>query len=678
MKETFKTNLLIPEIKVLFEAHFKKSEKSNDLQNFFIIHLLYNLDKYINYTITDFISDITGIKKDKLLEFALAKFAELINNKVILFSKPISLSVEDIKKMYISQLGINGRIIHSTIEKEFDRDNFISLESKTLDRNLIFVKNLINLEENIIDNNSINLDNKNDGSYIYLDSYGIYNNTYDSTLLSSIKTEFEDNDYNENKIFVDYKLNKKAKNELININDIFWSESTFSFSIDENSITTSELATRKYLKKVSGLNVDEDIEPIIEIKNFIKQLLNTKEIESLKNSFELKASNTNYFSVNLNNEITKKKWSEEEKDLESLFGQKILVDSDKNMFYIYLSEFEINFYDLKDNVIGFVKESVDIDQLFSSSKNITLENRKYSSFVVKLLMQNMNKIIDNPNFNDWFLTNLSLIDKLDYNHAKNMINKIPYIKSTDILEILSKTNEYKTKDFNAFSTNLYDLLVDNGFNEWNKLNEKINFKYDGNKYLFGKKWDIEKYIEEFYTKSDEIYKYKVSLENKHFNEQEYNENNNILEDDYIKFYENLTIKIYPVKTSQIIGYTSFEKNIKDIKEILKGSIFELKISLLRYIRVELEKELGLDGKIFQSLSETLSQYKNTNELKYIKKIISELLNPASHNTETKEFKNKINNLTLDEIRDIENNVIEASRNLKIVIKKQETKSGGRN
>ncbi|MBU4692903.1 hypothetical protein KQ876_01610 [Mycoplasma sp. CSL7491-lung] len=682
MKETFKTNLLIPQLNILFEAQFKKSQKSNDLQNILLIHLLYGIEKYENYTITDFLIDITGIKKEKLLDFVLIKFVELINNKVILFSKPNQLTVEEVKKMYISQLGVNNgtdrRIIHPTIKKEFDNDNFIGLESKTIERNYIYIKNLINLEENIVKNKTIDLNNKNNENFIYIDNYGIYKNTYDIELRSSLKTKFEDITYNENEIFVDYILNKKEKNEFVNKDDIFWTEGTFIFSIDENIITTNEATTRKYLKKVSGLNVDEDDKPIIEIKDFIKQLLNTEKVESIKNDFELKNNNKNYFSFNLNSQITQKKWSDEEKDLESLFGKKMLVNSDKNIFYIYLNKFEISFYDLKDNVIGFVKEEVDIDQLFSSSKNIKLENRKYSSFAVNLLMENMSKIIDIPNFNDWFITNLSQINKIDYTQAKDMINKIPLIKSTDILEILSKTNEFKTKEFNAISVDLFDLLVDNGFNEWNKLNDKINFKYDGNNYLFAKKWNKEEEIDKFYEKLKEITRYKNSLENKQFDEQEYNENIEILENNYEKFYENLAIEINPIKTIQIIGYVIFEKNIKDIKKILNGSIFNHKIYLLRDIRVKLERELGLDGKIFQRLSDALSQYENSDELKYIKKITNELLHPASHNTETKEFKNKINNLTLDEIRDIENNVIEASRNLKIVIKKQETKSGGRN
>ncbi|MCU4706351.1 hypothetical protein [Mycoplasma sp. CSL7503-lung] len=485
MKETFKTNLLIPKIKVLFEAQFKKSKKSNDIQNIFIIHLLYNREKYINYTITDFIRDITGIKREKLLEFALAEFIKLINNKVILYSNATSLSIKDIKKMYINQLGINDRIIHPKIEKEFNRDNFIGLDSKTIKRNLIFIKNLVNLKEEIIDNNSNEINNDNNENYIFIDSYNIFSNTYDSLLESSIKTKFEDNEYINGEYFTDYKLNNKNKNEYISkVDDIFWSNNTFNFIIEDNAIIANDLITRDYLKKVSGLNIDNDTKPILEIKNFIKLILNIDQIKSLENDFELKTKDKNIFSVNLNNEIIKKQWTNEEKDITSLLGKKVFIDKDKNIFFIYLSEFQIDFYDLNDKVIGFTKELINPDKLFELQQNIALEKRRYSTFVIELLIKNINKIINNSNFNDWFLENLSLIEKLEYDQAKNIINKIPFINSQDILEILSKTNEFKNNNFKNISKELYSLLLDNNFNEWNKLNDRINYEYDGYNYLF--------------------------------------------------------------------------------------------------------------------------------------------------------------------------------------------------
>ncbi|MCU4706352.1 hypothetical protein [Mycoplasma sp. CSL7503-lung] len=185
---------------------------------------------------------------------------------------------------------------------------------------------------------------------------------------------------------------------------------------------------------------------------------------------------------------------------------------------------------------------------------------------------------------------------------------------------------------------------------------------------FDKKWDKEEYISEFYKNLDQIEKFKIILEHKKLSEEEYNENLKIL-DKYSAFYNGFPSKIHPIKVTQIIRFSSFEEDINNIKEILNGSIYELKISNLRDIRTKLEKELGLDGTFYEKLSERLDLYNESKELKYLKEITKNLLNPASHNNETKAFKEKIDKLTLTDINTIETNIINYAKKLKINNKK---------
>ncbi|QBF34972.1 hypothetical protein EG856_03595 [Mycoplasmopsis phocirhinis] len=325
--ENFKAKLLVPLLQIPFEAKFKSIKESNDIQNIIILFLLYDYDKYCELTVKEFLAKITGVNRTKLINFLLQEFKYLLDNKIILSNNLVGLSILEIGELFLTQLGEDDKIINPIIEKEFDKDNFIGLESVSERRNYLFSKNLLDLTEDIKDiPRDLQQNTKND-DYEYIDTKNFFKTTYHTLLYSTLKNYFNSTNL-KNKVFVDYELHKKQKNQPPQIEQVNWVDKEFNFNLFQNEINTNDEETLKFLKKIINLQIESDVEKELKINKLCGKILNTIDINNLKTEFIYDENiSQKFLSVLLNNEIINKTWTQNEKELFDIFDKKILIDS---------------------------------------------------------------------------------------------------------------------------------------------------------------------------------------------------------------------------------------------------------------------------------------------------------------------------------------------------------------
>ncbi|MBU4691109.1 hypothetical protein [Mycoplasma zalophi] len=659
-KEVFEKEFLIPELNIPFEATFRKKEPINDIKNILIMHFLYSVDRFKNYTVAEFIREITNIKTPKLLDFVLMEFINLIETNVILTNFEKIPTIEEIKEFYISQFGVDKKIIHPEIEQAFNKNNFVGLESKLKEKNMFYQKNLLTLKEKLSVKEKQYKQNEN---YEFLDPYKILEKPYGAIMGSIIKEYFKNNK-EENLVFIDYKLQDKNKSGTIDKEYIKWCGQMLSFTLENNEINTDDKETREYLKTIKVLQLDDQVKHSLNMENIVDYLLELPKIEETKNKMEniLENNSENIFSKNFNNEIINWKQSEREIQLFSLFNKWIKIKNEET-FLVNLSKFQIKFYKFSKEIEAFSKQIIDLEKLFKEQE-INLEDKEYDSFIVEMLFKNCQRIIKNKNFSYWFNKNFKKINLINYSQAKEII-AVLNDNSNKIMDILLKTPEFKAKNIQNISQDLFTFLNEMHFSDWGTLNDKLKFKYDQNSYLFDKKWKPETTIELFYQKLEELEKFKSNIEDIDLSKEEYlNKANNL--DELQKFFNSFIENISPIKKDQITGYQLFNKYLLDIKKILDNSSREYKKSELHKMRIEIEKKVGLKGEDKHiNLSKKLEEFTDKKAVSELQKIIKEYLNPASHaSSENKEFKQKIDNLNFQGLEELQKNIEELLKKLK--------------
>ncbi|MCT4469928.1 hypothetical protein [Mycoplasma sp. HS2188] len=661
MSEKFNAKLLIPRIKVPFEAKFKSVQKSNDIQNIIILFLLYDFEKYRELTVKDFLKQITKIDRDSLMDFCLSEFRYLLDNKIILSDNLTNLTITDIAELYLYQLGKDDKIIHPSIAREFDKDNFVSLESKSEAKNLVFYKNLLSLEESI-ENMNTTTSEINVSDYRHLDVKKIFDTTYLKLLESTLKVYFEDN-WDKNKVFVDFNVHGNEKDEFLQETErLEWFEDEFSFTINENKVMASDLKTLDFLKKVNGLELDEEAQKELEINKIIEKILNIDSVNGQMNNFKYTEKiSKNEFSLAFNDEIINKKWTKEEKEFHSLFAKWVSINPEKKMNLVYLSDFVVNFYNTKARVIGFDQQETTIAKLLNNKVNF--EPEKMSTFTVRLLIENLEAIVGMEGFKDWLFANIDVIESLPFSDVKKIISEHYIDDSEELITILGKIDELRKGNITQISDDLYNFLHSIQFTEWESLNNLIGFKYSENNYLFNGKWKPEQYISDFYQKLRDLNLYRKTIENQDFDKQEYEQNLEQIKDKFEDYIVKFVKNIDPIDPSQIAEYKQYNKLLKDVKSINEGNLFEYKLGLLRNMRVNLEVKLKKKIKQQQSIdiddkamiNEMLNLHNPTAELKKLKSIVSDVLNKAHHDHDNS-FKNKVNKMSLFEIENMQKEI----------------------
>ncbi|QBF34828.1 hypothetical protein EG856_02795 [Mycoplasmopsis phocirhinis] len=343
--------------------------------------------------------------------------------------------------------------------------------------------------------------------------------------------------------------------------------------------------------------------------------------------------------------------------------------SENNFYFVFLTNFQVSFYKLKETVIGFEKVKIDINELFD--KKVKLRPAKSSNLIQNLLLENLDKVINNDMFKPWFNSNLDSIESISFLVAQKII-KTHYIDDFEKqIDILSKTIEIKQKTISKISEDLFAFLVDVNFNKWDSLNNLINFKYSENNFLFNKKWEPEKYIPSFYQKLNELNSYRNRIENKNWEKSEYIDNTRIVKEQFEFFKNEFEKNIYPINVTQIENYPNYEKWLREVKLIIEGNLCDHKISLLGRFRIKIEKQLKIKAereKTELMIGKLLGLFKPNNELKELKKIVEDWLNKAHHDADDF-YKQKINEFTLSKIEKLENKIDELLSKLVLITNK---------
>ncbi|MCV3743548.1 hypothetical protein OF377_01430 [Ureaplasma sp. ES3154-GEN] len=666
MEQKIIFKLYKPTLKIPFKAYFRKQIPANSLDRFIIILLLYdpNVFKYYDLKIVDYIKTVTNIQNEKLLDFYLERMHSLIKTGIIR-SVPPNISFEDLKKLYVSQLFSQENWIHKKIKKEYDNNNFISLDTKDQKKSYLYIRDLLSNSEsieNIKYNNDSTLFSGFNYEYYQYKNKSILDNKYDDQITNTISEELNEK-AGWNEIYVSYQLpDGKEKTDNMVEKDVVWEEIDFDFYLNNNEISIKDKKIEAFLSSVIELELSSDEPKVlsIDIQKLIYDILKIDNTY-LEQYTKKEILNPTHFDFIFHTKMKNKEYNDFEKSLEMMF--QIPIVNDENDFFkeVFLSDFKIKFYNQQIDVVGFNYVQYDFVSLIKHRSNfLQLNTHKQTNIkLVNLVIEYYSYFVKHTDFGKWLGLNVDQIKTLEFTNLDEILANIT-IKQNDnlVLKLLKKTTILNKKTVFDNQKKLIDFLKKYKFNDYDKLIQEIEFLFTKEHLLFYEQHNKIKHIEKFYNQLDNLLNDKNHLNSfSEINEQDNKKYEKII-DEYDEWIKKFPQEILPISTEQIDQFDLFKQTIMHLKNILINGTLNTKLGKMTDLRKLIERESGFSTNnpkntpLQKYLTDTFEEDDN---LKFLLDNIKKLLNPSAHEL-TDELKKKINRFSFGDINELEENI----------------------